>query len=160
MLHLGWDRLSINHENLFYKAQDKQVLHMFLLLMSSYVFWALQADIHRRQRPCSTILSFLTCGILLTVPTIKSSAVHPEPSLPLSLERRTWLCCLVINSEYVLLKAIKLGENVLKHFENEAALSNLFSPTLASSSLLHHIDRVPGLNTPGEEGSVLAHVGG
>ena len=99
---------------------------MFLLLMSSYVFWALQADIHRRQGPCSTILSFLTCGILLTVPTIKSSAVHPEPSLPLSLERRTWLCCLVINSEYVLLKAIKLGENVLKHFENEAALSNCF----------------------------------
>lgn len=133
---------------------------MFLLLMSSYIFWALQADIHRRQGPCSTILSFLTCGILLTVPTIKSSAVHPEPSLPLSLERRTWLCRLVINSEYVLLKAIKLRENVLKHFENEAALSNLFSPTLASLSLLHRVDRVPGLNTPREEGSVLTHVGG
>ena len=66
----------------------------------------------------------------------------------------------MINSEDFLLRAIKLGENVLKHVENKEALSNLFSPTLASSLLLRDGDRVPGINTPREEGSVLAHVGG
>ena len=105
---------------------------MFLLLMSSYVFWALQADIHRRQGPCSTILSFLTCGILLTVPTIKSSAVHPEPSLPLSLERgRGFVVWWLIRNMFFWkqLNLVKMYWNILKtkqHFPTVFPNTSIF----------------------------------